>query len=530
MCRQFHYSLSDLKLLAQSIRIHSLSPTSPITTRKWSTTTHLTSTRRFPHTPTQLHRTLPDATHTPPRHLNNSNASNFLTPTRNTPLRDLQPFTPTRPRFLQPPSLDNSREPLADTPRDTATHPRPIHYTPLPAHVQTPQSAELYHMIGHVTATSVHTTFDNTETIHTSVGANSSLGHTRSPALSLTQNDPFRGGGWGGRTHGHVPTLTTHTATHQHHAIDRHHPQLHQSRSIFDSDSIFPSTVFSPPGSDPPLSPDHSRKKRTSACNGGQSEDHFGLTHTGSTRHDPDTNDRHKSRANLGDVDREARHDVMPMEEETVQSLLSVGKETPVRASLAHNVFDLPGTHVGSSQRQLGRHRDTDAPESAVHMTGGDSGTANDSMMEVEEETSVTDLGVTRHRLDNTATRGIIDRLRDADAGDMPGCGGDTLGFGRTLLLNTTDQPSAPAIDWASLGRSEFDLPSTSVSASRSRPDTQLVINLDTLGRSDVTMPGDDTGMGMQEASAATPTRQRPRGNRRIKSANAKRKHAARQY
>ena len=186
------------------------------------------------------------------------------------------------------------------------------------------------------------------------------------------------------------------------------------------------------------------------------------------------------------------------MEEETVQSLPSVGKETPVRASLAHNVFDLPDTHVGSSQRQLGRHRDTDAPESAVHMTGGDSGTANDSMMEVEEETSVTDLGVTRHRLDNTATRGIIDRLRDADAGDMPGCGGDTLGFGRTLLLNTTDQPSAPAIDWASLGQSEFDLLGTSVSTSRRRPDTQLVINLETLGRSDVTMPGDDVGMEIE--------------------------------
>ena len=124
--------------------------------------------------------------------------------------------------------------------------------------------------------------------------------------------------------HGHVPTLTTHTATHQHHAIDRHHPQLHQSRSIFDSDSIFPSTVFSPPGSDPPLSPDHSRKKRTSACNGGQSEDHFGHTHTGSTRHEPDNNDRHESPTNPGDVDREATHAAMLMEGETVQSLLSV--------------------------------------------------------------------------------------------------------------------------------------------------------------------------------------------------------------
>ena len=94
--------------------------------------------------------------------------------------------------------------------------------------------------------------------------------------------------------------------------------------------------------------------------------------------------------------------------------------------------------------------------------------------MEVEEETSGPALGVTRHRLDSTATRGIIDRLRDADADDMPGSGGDILGFGRTSLLTTPDQPSAPAIDWASLGRSEFDLPGTCAGASRSRPDTQL--------------------------------------------------------
>ena len=115
-----------------------------------------------------------------------------------------------------------------------------------------------------------------------------------------------------------MPTLTTHTATHQHHAIDRPHPQLHQSRSIFDSDSIFPSTVFSPPGSDPPLSPDHSRKKRTSACNGGQSEDQVSHTHTGSTWHAPDINDRHESPTNPGDVDREATHAAMLMEGETV--------------------------------------------------------------------------------------------------------------------------------------------------------------------------------------------------------------------
>ena len=90
--------------------------------------------------------------------------------------------------------------------------------------------------------------------------------------------------------------------------------------------------------------------------------------------------------------------------------------------------------------------------QSAVQTTAGDSNPANDSMMEVEEETSGSALGVTRHRLDSTATRGIIDRLRDADADDMPGSGDDMLGFGRTLMLNTTDQPSAPAIDWALLG------------------------------------------------------------------------------
>ena len=48
------------------------------------------------------------------------------------------------------------------------------------------------------------------------------------------------------------------------------------------------------------------------------------------------------------------------------------------------------------------------------------------------------------------------------------------------------------------MGQSEFDLPGTSVSASRSRPDTKLVTNLETLGRSDVTMPGDDAGMELE--------------------------------
>jgi hypothetical protein len=138
-------------------------------------------------------------------------------------------------------------------------------------------------------------------------------------------------------------------ATRQRHAIDRHHPQFHQSRSIFDSISTPSSTVFSPPGSDPTLSPDQSRKKRVSACTGGHGEGHVGHTHTGSIRHEPDNNDRHESPTNPGDVDREATHAAMLMEGETVQSLFNVHKNTPVWASLGHTVLDFPGTSVGPS-------------------------------------------------------------------------------------------------------------------------------------------------------------------------------------
>ena len=169
--------------------------------------------------------------------------------------------------------------------------------------------------------------------------------------------------------------------------------------------------------------------------------------------------------------------------------------------------------------------------ESAVKTATGDSGTANDSMMEVEEETSVTDLGAnlqlpstvgidytstqdmeeeeepmtaiqdapapqapptpacdattldrghqsqiliqagsrpSRHGLDSPAARGIVGGLGDADDDDMPGSGGDVYGFYRTSLINATDWPSPPAIDWASLGQSAFDLPGTCVGASRS--------------------------------------------------------------
>ena len=124
-----------------------------------------------------------------------------------------------------------------------------------------------------------------------------------------------------------------------------------------------------------------------------------------------------------------------------------------------------PGTSVGSSRHQLGRNTGMAATESAVQMTMGDSGTANDSVMEVEEETSVTDLGDNLHLpstvgMDYTSTQ-------DMEA-EEAGSGGDMPGFSQASLITTTDSPSPFTIDWASLGQSEFDLPGTSVSASRS--------------------------------------------------------------
>ena len=228
---QFHYSLPDLKILAQSIRIHSLSQASPATTSKWSTTAHLTSTRRLPRTPAQLHRTLPDATNTPQSHLNTPNAANSFTPTRGTPLRDSQPLTPTRPRFLQPPSLDNSQDPLEDTDRDKALHPRSFHYTPFPENVPTPESAEHNNMIGHVTATSPSSDFDNRGSIRTSLAADSPLGQIRSLALNMTHTDPFGGGGWVGRVPGH--TTGTHLA--DSYSIDPISPTCDTVTQFFDT-------------------------------------------------------------------------------------------------------------------------------------------------------------------------------------------------------------------------------------------------------------------------------------------------------
>ena len=50
--------------------------------------------------------------------------------------------------------------------------------------------------------------------------------------------------------------------------------------------------------------------------------DHISHTRTGSTRHEPDNNDRPESRTNPGDVDREATHAATLLEGETVPSPL----------------------------------------------------------------------------------------------------------------------------------------------------------------------------------------------------------------
>ena len=129
--------------------------------------------------------------------------------------------------------------------------------------------------------------------------------------------------------------------------------------------------------------------------------------------------------------------------------------------------------------------------------------------MEVEEETSVTDLGDDLHSGLPSTVGMDYTNTQDMTA-EEAGSGGDMLGFGLASLTTT-------------------DLPGTCVRASLCQPDTQLIINLDTLGRSEVTMPGDDADMQVEEASAATTAPRRPRGNR-TKSANSNRKHAARQY
>ena len=150
--------------------------------------------------------------------------------------------------------------------------------------------------------------------------------------------------------------------------------------------------------------------------------------------------------------------------------------------------------------------------KSVVQTIAGDSGTANDNMMEVEEETSVTASGTNLQPqstvgidhahtqdmedeeepmtqcnarcADNTgrlalistrigyramASHRIVARLGGVHDDDIPrlGSGDNMPALGQASLITTTDQPSPLAIDWASLGQSEFDLPGTFVSASR---------------------------------------------------------------
>ena len=151
----------------------------------------------------------------------------------------------------------------------------------------TPESAGPTNMIRQITATHASTVFDHTETIHTSLAAESPLGPTRLPALSLnsplptlnmTHSDTFSEEGWGGRVIGHV-TTTTHTVspisvTHLEinldassvHAMRPHSTlQHHHFNSILNSRPTV--TIALPhdsaPGSVPAVSPDQSRKNCT---------------------------------------------------------------------------------------------------------------------------------------------------------------------------------------------------------------------------------------------------------------------------
>ena len=51
------------------------------------------------------------------------------------------------------------------------------------------------------------------------------------------------------------------------------------------------------------------------------------------------------------------------------------------------------------------------------------------------------------------------------------------------------------AINWDTLGQSEFDLPATLAGAGSNQHVPPLVLNLATLGQSEIVMPGDETGM-----------------------------------
>ena len=84
---------------------------------------------------------------------------------------------------------------------------------------------------------------------------------------------------------------------------------------------------------------------------------------------------------------------------EAVQCIFNDQTHNRDWAPLSQCAFDLPGTSISASRRRSNDNAVMITTQSAVQMTAGDSDPANDSMMEVEEETSVPALGVTRHRL-----------------------------------------------------------------------------------------------------------------------------------
>ena len=167
-------------------------------------------------------------------------------------------------------------------------------------------------MIDQITATPASTVFDHRETIHTSLAAESPLGQTRLPALSLnprfptlnmTHSDTFSGNGWVGRATGHVipttptvsPIFVTHLGTDfdapSVHAMRPHSTlEHHHFNSIFDSRSTVTNALphDSAPGSVPVVSPDQSRKNCTSISPHSRNRGHTGHAETSSTLRDSD--------------------------------------------------------------------------------------------------------------------------------------------------------------------------------------------------------------------------------------------------
>ena len=95
----------------------------------------------------------------------------------------------------------------------------------------------------------------------------------------------------------------------------------------------------------------------------------------------------------LGDVGREVTHVDTLTQGEAVQSIFNVQKHKTDWPSLSNTEFDLPGTSVSVSRHQPADNTVMTTTKSVVQTIAGDSGTANDHMMEVEEETSVTASG-----------------------------------------------------------------------------------------------------------------------------------------